>query len=89
MKRNLLIGFLSLVALGNAAKDYKIVGRCLDSNAKGKVSLVAYNENNRLDTIGKSTISHGQFLMTGSVAERTYWMRDDSKWCWTGISFSP
>lgn len=70
MKRNLLIGFLLLVALGNAAKDYKIVGRCLDSNAKGKVSLVAYNENNRLDTIGKSTISHGQFLMTGSVAER-------------------
>lgn len=70
MRRYLLIGCLMLVALGNAAKDYKIVGKCLDNHAEGKVVLIAYNESSRLDTIGKSTISKGQFLMTGSVTKR-------------------
>lgn len=66
----LLMGMLALVAAANAPKDYKIEGRCLDPNASGQVTLIAYNDNQKLDTIGKSTISGGRFVMTGSVANR-------------------
>lgn len=69
MMRSLLIGVLSLVAVSSAAKDYKIEGRCLDPNATGRVSLIAYNDNHQLDTIGRCTITNGKFLMTGSVTK--------------------
>ena len=69
MMKSLLVGILSLVAFGTAAKDYKIVGKCLDTNATGRVTLIAYNENHQLDTIARSAISKGQFLITGSVTK--------------------
>lgn len=70
MNRYILTGLLFFVSLVCAAKDYKIEGRCLAPDAKGQVFLIAYDENNRLDTIGRSAISNGRFLMTGSVRER-------------------
>ncbi len=70
MTRAIVIGLLSLVSLVIAAKDYKIEGRCLDPNAKGQVSLVAYGENNVLDTIGKGVVNKGMFLISGTVTEK-------------------
>ena len=67
MKKSLLVLVWSFVALGIAAKDYRIEGRCLDPHATGRVSLIAYNDNHQLDTIGRSAIKDGRFLITGSV----------------------
>lgn len=67
MKKKLIIGLLSLATIGISAKEYRIVGRCIDPNAKGQVALVAYGETHQLDTIGKGIITNGKFLITGSV----------------------
>jgi len=70
MMRCILMILLSFVTLGIAAKDYKIVGKCIDPQANGRISLVAYDENNQLDTIGKGLITNGEFCITGSVMDR-------------------
>ena len=69
MIKGLILGIISLSAVFAADREYKIEGRCLDSNAKGQVALIAYDNNHKLDTIGKGIIRNGQFMITGSVSK--------------------
>lgn len=70
MIKNFILGIISLSAVAHSAdKEYSIEGKCLDPNAKGQVALIAYNENHKLDTIGKSVIRNGKFMITGSVSQ--------------------
>lgn len=71
MMKSLLLGFLMLAAGSQSPQDYKIVGKCLDRHASGRVALITYNENNQADTIGKCSIANGKFMMTGRVPSST------------------
>ena len=62
---------MSLAAIGHADIGFEIEGKCIDPHATGQVSLIAYNENHQLDTIGKSIISEGKFFISGSVNKTT------------------
>jgi len=70
MIKAFILGLISLSAVVNTAdKDYKIEGKCVDPQAKGRVTLIAYNDNHQLDTIAKSPIVDGKFVLSGSVSK--------------------
>ena len=69
MIKALILGIISLVATTGSHKDYKIEGKCVDPQAKGRITLIAYNDNHQLDTIAKSPIVNGKFTLSGSVSE--------------------
>ena len=69
MIKGLILGMISLVATSGSHKDYKIEGKCVDPEAKGRITLIAYNDNGQLDTIAKSPIIDGKFTLSGSVSE--------------------
>jgi len=69
MIKALILGIISLVATTGSHKDYKIEGRCVNPQAKGRITLIAYNDNHQLDTIAKSSIVNGKFTLSGSISK--------------------
>ena len=69
MIKALILGLISLVATGGSHKDYKIEGKCVNPQAKGRITLIAYDDNGRLDTIAKSPIVNGKFTLSGSISK--------------------
>lgn len=69
MIKALIVGMISLVATSGSHKDYKIEGKCVDPQAKGRVTLIAYDDNHKLDTIARGQIVNGKFTMSGSVSK--------------------
>ena len=51
----------------SSTPHYSITGKCLDPNATGRVTLIAYNDNHQLDTIARAVIANGEFLLTGTL----------------------
>ncbi len=73
MMKSLILGMISLVslgALGSTPEGYRIEGKCADPNAKGRVTIIAYNDNSVLDTIAKGMIQNGKVVLTGSVPKQ-------------------
>ena len=69
MIKALILGIISLVATTGSHKDYKIEGKCVDPQAKGRITLIAYDDNNRLDTIAKCPIVDGKFTLSGAISK--------------------
>lgn len=62
---------LSVLLISCSHKLYTIKGKCVDPTAEGKVTLIIRTENNRIDTVAKSSIVNGRFTITGSIPSLT------------------
>ncbi|MDD3990306.1 MAG: TlpA disulfide reductase family protein [Bacteroidales bacterium] len=71
MMRFLTLISLAVLLFSCSPNLYTIKGKCVDPTAEGKVTLIVRGENNRIDTVAKSSIINGRFIITGSVPSVT------------------